>query len=195
MSDTRIKDATGSGYGARVDMNNRLQTRAASLGMADQRGLDGYGYTLNTGNITLTDGSESAVAYLKYTGSLRLHVDAVVVGIGALSGTVSNVAYLTGVRNPTGGTVISGASPGDMNINRNFGSANSLSADFYKGAQGNTVTGGEDGLFAHLNGSSRIFAPTNFVLAPQASIGINAQLNSTGGGVLFVSFVCYEEED
>jgi hypothetical protein len=195
MSELRIKDGSGGGYVAKVDSSNRLHTRSVAVPSSDQRGLDGFGFNLNTGHITLTDGSESAVAYFKYTGTKTFHLDAIAVGVGKLSGTVSDPVFIAVSRNPTGGTIIDNEVAGSLNINRNFGAANTLDGDWYKGVQGDTLTGGNDGFLSQVNGSDRAFLTTNFILSPQTTIGIKIQLNATGGGKVYVAFVCYEEEE
>ena len=48
------------------------------------------------------------------------------------------------LRNPTAGTIVSGASAVAMNANRNFGSANTATAAIYSGKVGGTLTGGTD---------------------------------------------------
>ena len=195
MSELRLKDGSGGGDVAKVDSSNRLHTRSVAVPSSDQRGLDGFGFNLNTGHVVLTDGGEHAVAYFKYTGTKTFHLDAIAVGVGLLSGTITDPVFVTVSRNPTGGTIVSNEVDGSLNINRNFGSANTLSGDWYQGVHGDTLTGGVDGFLAHANDSERVFLSTNFVLTPQTSIGIKAQLNASGGGKLYIAFVCYEEEE
>ena len=195
MSELRLKDGTGGSNTAKVDEANRLHVRGVAVPSSAQRGIDGFGFNLNTGHVALSDGTESAIAYFKYTGTKTFIVDAVAVGVGALPGTVSDPVYVTVSRNPTGGTIVDNTVAGDLNINRNFGAANTLSGDWYKGAQGDTLTGGEDGFLTHVNGSQRLFAVTDFVLTPQTSIGFKVQLNATGGGNIYIALVCYEESE
>jgi hypothetical protein len=195
MSELRLKDGTGTGDVAKVDEFNRLHVRGVAVPSSDQRGLDGFGFNLNTGHIALADGGEHAVAYFKYTGTKTFHLDAVAVGIGALSGAITDPVYVTISRNPTGGTIVDNAVPGSLNINRNFGSPNALDGLWYQGVHGDTLTGGEDGFLSHVNGSSRVFLTTNFVLKPQNSIGIKINLNAASGGNLYIAFVCYEESE
>ena len=51
---------------------------------------------------------------------------------------------MTIIKNPSTGTLISGASAVAINSNINFGSSNTLSSITYKGAEGSTVTDGAD---------------------------------------------------
>lgn len=195
MSELRLKDGTGGSYTAKVDVDGRLHTRASSVTLEEQRSLDGFGFNFNTGMISVADGSENALAYFKYTGSKNYHLTALAVGVGLLSGTVSNPAFITLVENPTNGTIISSAVDGDINANRNFSAPNIIDGNFYKGVDGDTFTDGEDDFLTHVNGSSRVFATTNFVLGPQNSIGVKVQLNATGGGALYIAFVGHEESE
>ena len=73
-------------------------------------------------------------------------------------------------------TIISGAVAGDTLSNRNFGSARSLVADFYKGAEGNTMTDGA--IFGDTTRNASATAPIEFdadviVLPKNASIGVD----------------------
>ena len=195
MSELRIKDATGKSYGAKVDINSRLHTRAESVSLEEQRSLDGFGFNFNTGMISVADGTENALAYFKYTGSKTYHLTALAVGVGALSGTISNPVFITLVENPTSGTIISNEVDGDIIVNRNFAAPNIIDGSFYKGVDGDTITDGVDAFLTHANGSSRVFATTNFVLGPQNSVGVNIQLNADGGGDLYIAFVGHEESE
>jgi hypothetical protein len=86
-------------------------------------------------------------------------------------------------RNPTGGTLISGATNVDMNQNRNFGSNIALTADVYKGASGNTVTGGNDIAQFYQTGQGRLFASIGFDLPKGSSIAIEIDPNLSSGSV------------
>ena len=195
MSELRIKDATGKSYGAKVDVDGRLHTRAESVTLEEQRSLDGFGFNFNTGMMSMSDGSENALCYFKYTGSKTYHLTALAVGIGDLSGTISNPVFITLVKNPTSGTIIDNTVDGDINANRNFSAPNIIDGSFYKGVDGDTMTDGTDAFLTHVNGNSRVFATTNFVLGPQNSVGVKIQLNATSGGDLYVAFVGHEESE
>lgn len=189
-----ITDGVGTKKSAKVDSNNRLWTKAVSVTNQSQRSVDGYAYNINTGDISFTDGSEYAAFYIKYTGTTYFLVESLAVGIGALSGTVSNPATITMIRNPTTGTIIDNASAVAMNQNRRFDNTSVLSATAYKGAQGYTFTNGSDIAQFYQNGNGRLFAGIDFILGPQSSLGINIQLNATGGGTFYVALIGNEGE-
>lgn len=194
MSEIKIKDGTGTGRTVAVNTSNRLLTSASSVSEAAKRTQDGYAYNLNTGIINLTSASASAVAYLKYTGSTKLEITALAVGTGNWAGTPTDPGLITMVRNPTGGTIIDNAVAGDMNQNRNFGSSNTLSGAWYKGVEGDTLTGGNDIAIFYQNDNGRLFAGIDFVLETTNSIGIKIQPNDATAGNLYVALICYEAE-
>ena len=86
------------------------------------------------------------------------------------------------VRNPTAGTLIDGATAVDMNQNRNFGSNNTLADSLaYKGAEGNTVTDGDDIIQFYTGAGSRLFASINLVLTKGSSIAVTIDTNTSSG--------------
>lgn len=138
-----IEDGTGAGYLAAVDSLNRLRTFAVSEPDVDAASDRGESYNFNTGIINLTSANKSAVFYLKNNGSLPIVVPTLFYLFG--NSNVSGVDVLvTVLRNPTAGTIISGATDMEMpGVNRNFGSSQGLTTDAYKGAEGLTFTNGE----------------------------------------------------
>ena len=68
-----IEDAS-TGRSARVDSNNRLETQAISESLADAAANKGDRFNINTGTVTLTSASESAVLYIKNNEELFLTV-------------------------------------------------------------------------------------------------------------------------
>ena len=195
MSEFRVKDGTGKAFTAKVDDKNRLHVKAINLSLDAQRSRDGAGYNLNTGSIALTDGAESSVMYLKYTGTTRFHINRIVFGFGELGGTVSDSISMFVKQNPMTGTIIDDQTAVDMNGNRDFSSANVLSADVYKGAQGKTMTDGTDVLLFFATGGTRVITPVDIILSPGNSIGLTVQLNATSGGNLYAAIVGYETEE
>lgn len=194
MSELRLKDGTGSGNAAKVDVRNRLETHSTVITTSTQRSFDGAGYNLNTGKIALSDGSESSVFYMKYSGTTKFHVTRIVIGLGILAGTVSDSVEMFVKSNPTAGTIISNAVAVDMNANRDFSSANTLSADVYKGGQGDTITNGEDAFLFFAEGNQRSITAVDLILSPGNSMGITVQLNATGGGNIYIAVVGHETE-
>jgi len=192
MSSVTIKDSS-TGYIAEVNSSKRLQTRSVTVSEQQQRSNDGYGFNLNTGTIALTSANESAVMYVKYTGTKTLHVQSVAVGVGKL-GVSSDPVLVKMYRNPTNGTIVTNAVAGVQFGNRNFGTATQLTSDFYKGVEGDTLTGGDLIAQFYANQSNRLFADIDFILPPQTSIGISLTPNDDGtGGNVYVALICHEE--
>lgn len=164
-----INDGKGTGYQAEVDEYNRLQTLSVSLDASQRSAIDGETYNINTGTINLTTANESALLYLKNTGATDLHLTSIGYLLGNSTGG-SGDTLMTVKRNPTAGTVVSGATSVDINVNKNFGSTKTLSVNAYKGAEGNTITGGGDAYYSLLPGVSRSYViNTGTLVIPQGS--------------------------
>lgn len=140
--DINIKGATGNGYGAKVSNSNRLHTDSVTRTQSQQAALNGDAFNISTGSITLTTATVSGVLYIKNEGDYPLVVKEIGVRIGASTGG-TGAATVTLTSNPTSGTLISGALALSANSNRNLGSAKALIGEYYKGAQGATVVGGQ----------------------------------------------------
>ena len=136
----QIEDGTGNGNRARVDSDKRLHVNSVSRTQLEQAVLLGQAYNVSTGSMTLTSANESAVGYFKYNGNDPLIIKEILVILGDSNGTGSGLIKL--IKNPTAGTIISNAVNVSAAINRDFGSANVLDANAYKGAEGDTITGG-----------------------------------------------------
>jgi len=195
MSELRLKDGTGVGYNAKVDGDNRLHVRSVQIALDAQRSRDRVVYNLNTGIIGLTSGSESAVMYMKYEGTNRFHITRLVYAFGILGGTISDSVEMRIKQNPTQGTIVDDMTDVEMNGNRDFSSANTLSADVYKGAEGKTFIDGTDVLLFFASDNSRSITPVDIILSPGNSIGLTAKLNASTGGNMYAAIVGYETED
>lgn len=137
-----IITGAASGNGATVDNNNRLHTEAVSRDLLVEACLAGNAFNFNTGDVTLTSGNESAIGYFEYLGDSPFVITEILVIVGAATGTLSSDGVAKIYRNPTGGTIVSGATPIEVAANRNFSSSKSATGNMYKGAEGNTITGG-----------------------------------------------------
>lgn len=188
-----IRDGSGNGNSAKVDSDKRLFTRSVTETEEVHVNEEGDAYNVNTGIITLTNDAETPILYLKNTQTKDLIVSAIAVGFGKTDGTAGDPAVVTVVRNPTTGTIVDNASVVAVNSNRNYGSPNTLSADAYKGATGNTMTNGDDHLilFQTLNG--RLFAGINEVIPRSTSIGIKIDPQTTSNTSLrvYAALICY----
>lgn len=173
MSCYTIKDGTGSGNQVKVDGNKRLHVDSSSRSEDKQAALLGQSFNINTGTVTLTSGGESAVCYLKYTGDKALVIKEILGIVGSTTGG-SGDAEMKLIKNPSTGTIISGATNVDTTQNRDFSSANLFDGVSYKGAEGLTLTNGTD--FADTTRSSFgvpiAFDASIIVLRKGNSIGV-----------------------
>ena len=190
-----IKDGTGNCHGMKVDASNRAHTQSVVVTETAARSQSGYGYNLNTGLISLTEATASGVAYLKYNGTKKFNISALAVGVGNM-GTATDPMLIELIRNPTAGTVIDSATAGDYNQNRDFASNNTLVADFYKGAEGQTFTDGNVIAIFYQNQNGRLFASIDFILEAGSSCGVRVTPNDDGtAGDVYVAFIGYETEE
>lgn len=189
-----ILDGLGKGTCAEVSSDNKLRVRAISETTIDHASENGNSYNINTGDIASLANGESALLYFKNGEDENLLIDAIAIGLS--DGDASGIQKITVIKNPTAGTIISGASAVDMNENRNFGSADSLSSSLaYKGADTLTFTDGIETAQFYMGDNGRLFASTGFVLPKGTSIGIKIDAAlSSGTLTAYAAIVCHLEE-
>jgi hypothetical protein len=172
----QILDGTGDGYLAKVTSGNRLLTSSITLEQSSSASFTGDAYNANTGIINLTSADKSAVFYMKNNENDNdIVIDALFYLIGNSTGGSGDM-LITVLRNPTAGTIVSNASDMEMSgVNRNFGSAKTITGDFYKGAEGNTFTNGNKIIESIFNQSATRAAigVGAIILTPGSSIGID----------------------
>lgn len=172
----QILDGTGDGYLVKVTSENRLLTDSVTLSQSSNSSFTGDSYNVNTGVINLTSANKSAVFYMKNNeGEKNMVIDALFYLIGNSTGGSGDM-LITVLRNPTAGTIIDGASDMEMaGVNRNFGSAKTITGNFYKGAEGNTFTNGDKVIESIFNQSATRAAINvgAIILTPGSSIGID----------------------
>jgi len=140
-----LEDGTGTGTRLKINSNYRAEVESTTqTRIADVSVREGQAYTVASGFISLTTTvSYSGVLWIKNTDTegRNMFIEHIrVCGTGA--GTMSMEALQCVVyRNPTTGTLISGASSAYA-TNNNFGSANEFNGLAYKGVDGNTITNG-----------------------------------------------------
>lgn len=174
-----INDGTGKGNKAKVS-GNRLFVHGITEDESIHATEDGDSYNINTGTIGLTSTTASGVLYVKNNEDRDFTIRAIAVGISS-AGTTTDMSTITLIRNPSTGTLISGATNVDMNQNKNFGSTKTLTVDAYKGAEGNTVTNGDDIAQFFTPAGSRLFANIDFIIPKGNSIAITIDTNTSSG--------------
>lgn len=185
----QILDGTGAGYRVKVDSNNRMHTYSVIESSSAYASESGNAYNFNTGSITLTSASKSGVFYLKNNGDNAIVIENLFYILGNSTGGSGNV-LISVRRNPTTGTLISGASAMEIaGVNRNFGSSKTLSVNAYKGAEGSTITDGTKILETILNQTAqRIALSAGDIIMPKGS-SISIEITpATGNTSLAVEF-------
>jgi len=168
----RIVSGKGNGKEATVDDTGRLVTRAITQSESDIATDEQQRYNINTGNITLTSATASAVLYFKNNENYDFEINSFIYAFGPSTGG-TGAALVDVIFKPTAGTIVSGASAVAVNQNLNLGSANVLSALVYKGAEGNTITDGVTGISSLLSVSSRsVIALGKLVIPKGQSVAV-----------------------
>jgi hypothetical protein len=169
-----IQDGSGKGFSGKVDSSLRLHVDSVTFGRSEIEVELGNGYNINTGVINLTTANKSAVLYFKNNESDPIVVTSLFYMMGN-STSGSGDVLISLLRNPTTGTIISNATNAEMaGINRNFGSSKTLSANIYKGAEGNTFANGDKIIETILNQAPKreVLAVGDIVLTKGTSIGL-----------------------
>ncbi len=191
MSET-IKNGAGTGHLLRVDANNRAHVQAVAVPAEWNANKNGKAYNINSGIINLGTANDTPVLYLKNNEDEDLHINAIAVGLGPSTGGLGGIPKITIVRNPTSVDFNTAA---DVVSNRNYGSSETLTADVYKGADGDTVTGGEDHIIIFQTANGRLFAPIDEII-PKGSkivVKIDPQDSNTSMDV-YVAFICHLDD-
>ena len=170
-----IIESADNGNKAKVDAKGRLKTFSISEGYSIEAAELGESFNINTGSVSLTSATESSIAYFKNNEDKDFIIESIIIIFGSSTGGSGDHAVEI-IKNPTAGTIISNAVAGDTVSNRNFGSAKSLIADFYKGVEGDTGNGGE--VFASTTRSSASSAPIELdadviVIPKNSSLSVN----------------------
>ncbi len=142
----QIQDGTGNGFLAKVDDENRLHTHAFNVTINQVAALKGDTYTTSTGVVNLTSDSESAIFYIKNTGTDDILVFEQFLSIGTSTGGSGSPTIKYSTNADDSSTIITTATV-ITPANRRLASANVLSADVFKGAEGKTLVGGDQSSF------------------------------------------------
>lgn len=175
-----IENGAGDGKKLKVDANNRAHVLAVTEPEALEAAEIGNAYNLNTGYTSYS--ANGTLIYMKNDEDKPFIIEAIAIGTGD-GITYSDRPYITLVRNPTGGDLISDATAVSMNQNRNFGSNKSLASTtlVYKGKSGGTLTGGDDIAILETAKGGRDFFSINFILAKGSSLGVKITNNISSG--------------
>lgn len=193
-----ILDGSGKGYSMKVDEDGRAHVDSISTNREEAQSQRGFSFNINTGNITLTNGATAnGVLYLKNNESYNLVITNFFYNFGNSTGGSGNM-YVDIIRNPTTGTLISGATAVDVNVNRNFGSSRALSVTAYKGSTGTTITDGTEAIKSIFNtAAQRIALSAGAITLPKgSSIGIKFTTPTSNTSLICnFSIACYLEDE
>lgn len=188
-------DGTGGSSRVKINSLNELHTYSITLSEEAAANRQGDAYNINTGIISLSSADETPILYLKNNEERNLIVVGEVLGLETSNGTATEFAYGTVIKNPTAGTIVSNATAADIVSNRNYGSSKVLDADVYKGATGNTMTGGSDHLLIGSPDFARVFATINEVVPQGKSIGVTVTPPSSNTAMdVYVALIVYLEQ-
>lgn len=194
----QIQDGRGTGSALKIDIEGRAHVDSIATQREEAQSQRGYAFNLNTGNITLTNGAtKNAVMYVKNNEDYTLVITNIFYILGNTTSGTGN-CYVEIVRNPTTGTIISGATAVTISENKNFGSSKTLDATAYKGATGLTFTNGSDYAATILNaGPQRVVITGGSITLPKgASIGINYTTpTSNTSQIVMFAMACYLEDE
>jgi hypothetical protein len=116
MSTVIVKDGTGSGNSQKVDVLKRAHTQSVTVSENLNAALNGDAYNINTGLISIT--GNATLLYIKNNEEVDIVVEAL--ALGSFEGiTHSDDPYITLIKNPTAGDLITDATAVSMNQNRN----------------------------------------------------------------------------
>ena len=199
--DVEIKNSgSGPDIGAHVDQNNQVHTFTVDKSIIQDATSKGNAYNVNSGIIELTTATASGILYLKndespVNGESAIVLDAIVIGIDD-EGTTAGMTDITVVKNPTTGTLISGALVNLVKTeNRNFGSSNSLDSIIYNGVEGATITDGSDFAYFKQQPGSRAYYTVDVELPKGSSIAVKMDTDTTGNSTwVYVAFICHRKD-
>jgi len=188
----QLLDGTGGGYLQRVGSDNRSQVRAVIEYEVIHRTENGDSFNWNTGLISIS--SDSALIYIKNSSDKQMVITNIAMGIfDGLSYT--DAPYLTILRNPTAGDLISDATAVDMASNRNAGSTLVTDGLVYKGKDGGTVSGGENLGILLLGKTGRSFFEIDLILTKGTSFALHLTGNiSSGSANVYTAFIGYYKD-
>ena len=182
MAEQIENGGSGVKIGMHVDKNEQAHVFALNRTVNQDGVRKGNAYNINTGTIGLTSTTESGVFYFKneeapVNGESSVILDALAIGIDN-QGTQAGACIITVVRNPT---AVSFSAAVDMNQNRNFGSSNTLSSTTYKGAEGATITGGDDIAIFYQNAGTRGYYNLDMEIPKGSSFAVKIDTQTTAG--------------
>jgi hypothetical protein len=180
-----------NGNGTTVNVNEKREMLSFSVTESESIAATKLGdaYNINTGDIGV--GGDSTLIYFKNDEDTSVFIESV----GIRGSTISDMATLTLIANPTGGDLISDATPVDQSANRQIGSSKTLKTTTlaYKGKVSGTVTGGTEIAQFYTGNNQRLFATVGFEVERGSSIAIKVEGTTTGGNA-YAALILYVQD-
>jgi len=164
-----IEDGTGSRTQAKVDSTNRLTVRSVTETGELLASQDGDNYMTTTGEITLTSASESGIFFLQNDEEFDLIIPTLIFNSRASTAGVGDVFTASIFKNPTSLSSPTAITP----FNTNFGSSQTLSGTFQKGAEASAFTGGSNVFSLLIRLETPSVFSTVLILEKGSTIGIS----------------------
>ena len=193
MSSHIITDGKGSGRSAEVDPQNRLSVAGEARTSFQQAVLDGRGFILSSGKITLTTAGTSSILYFKNNGEETLILDVSRYFLGnSTGGSAASNFEITGVFNPTSGTILTATATAAGNLN--LGSGEVLVLDAFIGGEGITCVG-TAGPTSVIPNSGTTFAPVKVAIPRGSSLCLQVKPPTGNTSVdIALDVTLYKEE-
>ena len=186
----KIDDGTGSGRQSGVNGRQELNVFAVIESELESANDHGLAYNLNSGEITSIASGDATLIYFKNGEDSTFVIDAIAVGLRGFT-SLTDMAVLTVIKNPTAGDLITDATAVSIKSNSNFGSSNLINngSDIFKGKNSGTVTGGTDHAIIYAGNNARVFAILNMELTKGASIAVKVVGAGASAGNAYCALV------
>ncbi len=170
-----------NGNVAMVNSNKQLNTFGVNRTVSEQSTQDERSYNINTGLITLTTAGESGILYYKHNEVDSFDISTILIILGpSTGGSAADTTHVRIYKNPTAGTLVSGASAVDINSNRNFSSSETLINSLaYKGTTGSTITDGSSHIETLISPGGRVPLEISETLSKGNSIAVSIEPNDS----------------
>jgi len=169
----KLDDGAGSGRQAEVNGRKELSTFSVTESELQSANGKGLAYNLNSGEVTGIASGSATLIYFKNGEPSGYIITAIAIGLRGFT-SLTDMAVVTVIKNPTAGDLISDATVIDINSNSYFGSSNIINSgsSLFKGKNSGTITGGTDHAIIYGGNNSRIFATLNMEIPKGSSVAV-----------------------
>lgn len=167
MSNFVLENGVGNADKARVDEGNRLHVHSLSAGSSSVAAAAGDSFNVSSELITLTNGGESGILYIKNNEKDLVSVTTVFANLDTSENGIGK-SLISFYLDADAGTLISEESEAQV-LNRRVGFFGTLAVDAFKGGEGKTITSNS---VIRLPSSGGAIA-SEFILSKGASFGLS----------------------